>query len=120
MTDITRIDPTEPPGPRMSRVVVYGDLVYVAGLTAADASLDIQGQTRQVLERIDEYLAKAGTDKSKLLQAQLWITDMANFKAMNEVWNGWVDPDNAPVRACVRADLARPELLIEIMVTAAK
>ncbi len=118
--NITRIDPTEGPGPRMSRAVVYGDLVFVAGLTATDMTKDIQGQTREVLARIDEYLAKAGTSKSKLLQAQLWLTDMSLFSQMNEVWNSWVDPENLPVRACVRADLARPGLLIEIMVTAGK
>lgn len=118
--DIVRIDQTEPPSARMSRVVIYGDLVFVAGLTASDASQDIQGQARDILAKIDGYLAQAGTSKSRLLQAQLWITDMANFSKMNEVWNAWVDPDNLPVRACVRADLARPELLLEIMVTAAK
>lgn len=118
--EITRIEPTSGPGPLMSRAVVYGDLVFVAGLTATDPSLDIQGQTRDILARIDDYLAKAGTSKSRLLQAQLWITDMSLFSQMNEVWNSWVDPENLPVRACVRADLARPGLLIEIMVTAAK
>lgn len=117
---ITRHEITSGPGPRMSRCVVKGDTVYVAGLTASDATADIQGQTRQILDKIDGYLAMAGTDKSKLLQANLWITDMANFAGMNEVWNAWVDPENPPVRACVRADLARPELLVEIMVTAMK
>lgn len=119
MTDITRIDPTEPPMPRMSRAVVHNGTVFLAGLTAGDTSLDIQGQTRDVLERIDHYLAEAGTDKSHLLQAQVWITDMRHFQAMNEVWNGWVDPANQPARACVEANLARPGLLVEVMVTAA-
>ena len=118
--EITRIEPTSGPGPLMSRAVVYGDFVYVAGLTATDPTLDIQGQTREILSRIDDYLAKAGTSKSKLLQAQLWITDMSLFSQMNEVWNAWVDPENLPVRACVQANLARPGLLIEIMVTAAR
>ncbi len=117
---VTRHDITTGPGPRMSRCVVKGDMVYVAGLTASDSSGDIKSQTGQILEKIDHYLSTAGTDKSKLLQANLWITDMANFTAMNEVWNAWVDPDNPPVRACVRADLARPELLVEIMVTATR
>ncbi|MEL0323545.1 MAG: RidA family protein, partial [Rhodospirillales bacterium] len=75
---------------------------------------------QQILDKIDHYLSEAGTDKSKLLQAQLWITDMANFADMNSVWNAWVDPENPPVRACVKADLARPEILVEIMVTATK
>jgi enamine deaminase RidA (YjgF/YER057c/UK114 family) len=117
---VTRIERTTPPGPVMSRCVVRGDMVYVAGLTASDRTADIAGQTQQILDKIDGYLAQAGTDKSKLLQANLWITDMKNFAAMNAVWNAWVDPQNPPVRACVRADLAVPELLVEIMVTAYK
>jgi len=117
---VSRHDITTGPGPRMSRCVVKGDMVYLAGLTAGDPSGDIKSQTQQILDKIDGYLAKAGTDKSKLLQANLWITDMANFRAMNEVWNAWVDPENPPVRACVRADLALPGLLVEIMVTATK
>ena len=120
MADIRRIDITQPPGPRMSRAVVHGDRVYLAGLTAADTTQDVQGQTRQILERIDHYLREAGTSKSNLLTANLWIKDMALFRDMNAVWNDWVDPQNPPCRACVRADLARPEVLVEIMVTAAK
>ncbi|MDA1311533.1 MAG: RidA family protein [Proteobacteria bacterium] len=117
---VTRIEKTTGPGPIMSRCVVKGDMVFVAGLTASDRSADITGQTQQIVDKIDGFLAQAGTDKSKLLQANLWITDMANFGAMNAVWNAWVDPENPPVRACVRADLAVPELLVEIMVTAYK
>ena len=117
---IQRIEVTTGPGPRMSRCVVNGDMVYVCGLTASDTSADVKGQTQQILDKIDHYLGEAGTDKSKLLQAQLWITDMANFADMNSVWNAWVDPENPPVRACVKADLARPEILVEIMVTATK
>ena len=117
---LTRIEKTTGPGPIMSRCVVKGDMVFVAGLTASDRSADITGQTQQIVDKIDNFLAQAGTDKSKLLQANLWITDMANFGAMNAVWNAWVDPENPPVRACVRADLAVPELLVEIMVTAYK
>jgi enamine deaminase RidA (YjgF/YER057c/UK114 family) len=117
---ITRHDISEGTAPRMSRVVINGDMVYLAGLTASDSAGDIKSQTQQILDKIDGYLAEAGTDKSKLLQAQLWITDMANFAAMNSVWNAWVDPENPPTRACVQAGLARPELLVEIMVTATK
>jgi len=120
MADIRRIDITQPPGPRMSRAVVNGNMVYLAGLTAADTSQDIKGQTAQILERIDHYLREAGTSKSNLLTANLWIKDMALFRDMNSVWNEWVDPQNPPARACVRADMARPEVLVEIMVTAAK
>jgi enamine deaminase RidA (YjgF/YER057c/UK114 family) len=118
--DIRRIDLTQPPGPRMSRAVVRGDTVYLAGLTAGDTTQDVKGQTRQILDKIDSYLAQAGTSKSNLLSANLWIKDMALFADMNSVWNGWVDPENAPARACVKAEMARPEVLVEIMVTAAK
>jgi enamine deaminase RidA (YjgF/YER057c/UK114 family) len=118
--EIRRSDLTQPPGPRMSRCVVRGEMVYLAGLTANDTSQDIKGQTRQVLDKIDGYLAGAGTNKSNLLTANLWIKDMALFAEMNSVWNAWVDPANPPARACVKADMARPEVLIEIMVTAAK
>jgi enamine deaminase RidA (YjgF/YER057c/UK114 family) len=118
--EIRRIELTQPPGPRMSRCVVRGDMVYLAGLTANDTTQDIKGQTRQVLDKIDGYLAQAGTSKSNLLSANLWIKDMALFAEMNSVWNAWVDPANPPARACVQAAMARPEVLIEIMVTAAK
>ncbi len=91
MADIRRIETTQPPGPRMSRAVVRGDNVYLAGLTASDTSLDIAGQTRQILDKIDHYLKEAGTTKSNLLTANLWIKDMAMFSQMNAVWNDWVD-----------------------------
>src|SRR5919201_1491679 len=117
---INRFDLAQPAGPRMSRCVVHGDRVYLAGLTASDASQDIKGQTQQILDKIDAYLAQAGTNKSNLLSANLCIKDMSLFADMNSVWNAWVDPENPPARACVKADLARPEILVEIMVTAAK
>jgi enamine deaminase RidA (YjgF/YER057c/UK114 family) len=104
--------------PIISRVVEHGDTVYVCG-TLPDPVGDIAAQTRQVLDRIDAALALAGTSKSRLLTAQVWLADMATFEAHNAVWNAWVDAQNAPVRACVRADLVRG-CLVEIMVTAAK
>ena len=104
--------------PIISKVVEHGGIVYVCGMLP-DPVGDITAQTRQVLERIDEALNLAGTDKSKLLTAQVWLSDMRLFEAHNAVWNEWVDPDNAPVRACVGADLVRM-CLVEIMVTAAK
>jgi enamine deaminase RidA (YjgF/YER057c/UK114 family) len=118
---ITRIGITEPGNgmPVMSRAVVRGDTVYLCGVVP-DPAGDIATQTRQVLEKIDQMLAGAGSDKSKLLTAQIWLADMGHFAAMNAVWNAWVDPKNPPVRACVRADLYRPEVLVEIMVTAAR
>ena len=108
------------PGPRLSRMVTNGGIAYLAGLTADDTSAGVQGQTAQILAKIDGYLAQAGTSKSNLLSANLWIKDMALFADMNSVWNAWVDPENPPARACVKVDLARPEILVEIMVTAAK
>ena len=120
MADIRRIETTQPPGPRMSRAVIHGDKVYLAGLTANDHTLDIQGQTKQILDKIDHYLKEAGVSKANLLTANLWIKDMALFSQMNAVWNEWVDPANPPARACVRADMARPEILVEIMVVAGK
>ena len=104
--------------PIISRVVEHGDTVYFCG-TLPDPIGDIVAQTKQVLARIDEALKLAGTDKSKLLTAQVWLADMRFFEAHNAVWNAWVDPQNPPVRACVRADLVRT-CLVEIMVTAAK
>lgn len=105
--------------PHISGAVVHGDTVYLQGVTP-DPSGDITSQTRQVLERIDALLAMAGTDKSKLLSAQVWLSDMRLFEAHNAAWNAWVDRENPPVRACVRADLVRPGLLVEIMVVAAR
>jgi enamine deaminase RidA (YjgF/YER057c/UK114 family) len=117
---ITRFGITEPTSglPIISRVVVRGDTVYVCGVTP-DPVGDITSQTQQVLARIDALLRAAKTDKSKLLTAQVWLADMSLFAAHNAVWNAWVDPINPPVRACVRADLWQPQLLVEIMVTAA-
>jgi enamine deaminase RidA (YjgF/YER057c/UK114 family) len=105
--------------PIISRAVVRGDMVYLCGVTP-DPTGDIKAQTQQVLDRIDRLLQTAGTDKSKLLTAQVWLSDMRLFEAHNSVWNEWVDPENPPVRACVQADLWRPNMLVEIMVTAAK
>lgn len=116
MATITRIAP----GPRMSKAVIHGDTVYLAGEVAADPSGDITAQTKQVLAQIDAILAEAGTDKSKLLRANIWLTDMANFAAMNAVWEGWVVPGQTPARATVEAKLATPAYLVEIMVVAAK
>jgi enamine deaminase RidA (YjgF/YER057c/UK114 family) len=100
--------------------VVHGDTVYLAGVVAKDLDQDIKGQTRQVLDEIDRLLAKCGSNKSKILQAQIWVTDIRNRAPMNEVWSAWVDPKNLPARACVEAALADPRALVEIMVIAAK
>ena len=117
---ITRFDRTQPPGPRMSRCVVRGDTVYLAGLTAGDTSQDIKGQTKQILDKIDKFLKDAGSDKSKILSANIWLTDIGTWSQMNEVWDAWVAPGSSPARATVEAKLANPALKVEIMVQAAK
>jgi len=103
---------------RMSQIVVHGDTVYLAGQVAADAGADISVQTQQVLEKIDTLLAEAGSDKSKILSAQIWIASMGHFAKMNEVWDAWVPSGNAPARACIEARLASPELLVEVGIIA--
>lgn len=107
-------------GPRMSQCVEHGDTVYLAGLVADDASGDASDQTRQILEKIDAYLAQAGSDKSKLLQCHIWLKDMSDYAAFNALWDAWIVPGEPPARACVRADLVMPEWLVEVMVIAAK
>ncbi|MCH7943366.1 MAG: RidA family protein [Proteobacteria bacterium] len=104
---------------RMSQAVVHGDTVYLAGQVADDTSVGVAGQTAQILAKIDARLAEAGSDKSKLLTATLWITDMRYFNEMNKVWDAWLSPGNAPCRACVEANLAAPQYQVEIMVIAA-
>ena len=108
-------------GPRMSKAVVHGDTVYLAGLTADKAAgKSVTEQTKEILALIDSYLAKCGTDKSKLLRANIWLTDIKTFGEMNAVWDSWVSPGNTPARATVQAQLADPTLFVEIMVVAAK
>ncbi len=106
-------------GPRMSEMAVHNGVAYLAGQVAADASLDIRGQTRQVLAAIDALLERAGSDKSKILRAQIFLADLADFSAMNAVWEAWVIAGHTPPRATVQAALAKPQWKIEIVVTAA-
>lgn len=106
-------------GARLSEMAVHANTVYLAGQIADDASQDIRGQTRQVLEAIDALLARAGSDRSRILMAQIYLADLADFAGMNEVWDAWVPAGNAPPRATVQAALARPEWKVEIVVTAA-
>jgi enamine deaminase RidA (YjgF/YER057c/UK114 family) len=108
------------PSPHLSQIVIHGDTVYLAGMTAPDKSQDVTGQTKQVLEIIDGLLARAGTDKTKLLTANIWLKDINDWARMNEVWNAWVVPGKAPARATVEANMAKPDVLVEIMVQAAK
>jgi len=108
-------------GPRMSKAVVHGSTVYLAGIVANNPKGKSVGeQTKDILGQIDGFLAKAGTDKSKLLSANIWITDMGTFADMNAVWDAWVSPGNTPARATVEAKLATPDYKVEIMVVAAK
>jgi enamine deaminase RidA (YjgF/YER057c/UK114 family) len=108
-------------GPRMSQVVIHGDTIYLAGVVANNAAGEsVTKQTQDVLSIIDRHLAKAGSDKSKLLTATIYITDMKTFAEMNAVWDGWVSAGNTPARATVEARLASPQYNVEIMVTAAK
>jgi enamine deaminase RidA (YjgF/YER057c/UK114 family) len=106
-------------GARMSEVAIHNGTVYLAGQIAEDASQDIAGQTRQVLAAIDALLAKAGSDKSKILMAQIFLKDLSDFAGMNSVWDAWVVPGQTPCRATVQAHLANPEWKLEIVVTAA-
>jgi enamine deaminase RidA (YjgF/YER057c/UK114 family) len=113
---IQRHDPTS----ILSNAVVHGDTVYLAGVVASDLKKDVKGQTKEILDEIDRLLAKCGSNKSKILSATIWVTDIRNRAPMNEVWTAWVDTENLPARACVEAKLADPSALVEIMVVAAR
>ena len=106
-------------GPRFCRVLSHNGTVYLAGMTADDTGGDTAAQTRAVLDKIDHYLALAGSDRSKLLSAMIWLRDIADFGAMNGVWDAWIDRAAMPVRATVEARLAGDRYRVEIMVTAA-
>ena len=108
------------PSSILSHAVEHGGTVYLAGIVAKNLDNDVKGQTREVLAEIDRLLAQCGSGKSKILQAQIWVTDIRNRAPMNEVWTAWVDAKNLPARACVEAALADPRALVEIMVIAAK
>lgn len=109
------------PGPRMSKAVVHGDTVYLAGQVAgAAAGKSVAEQTADILGIIDGLLAEAGTDKSKLLMVNIWLSDMSTFAEMNAVWDKWVVAGQTPGRATVEAKLAAPQFTVEIAVIAAK
>jgi len=115
-TDINRIEPSG----RASKVVIHNGVAYLSGQVAEDPDADIQEQTRSTLGRIDALLTQAGTDKSNLLSATIYLRDIDNhFALMNEVWNAWVVDGSQPARACVEAHMARSALLVEICVIAA-
>ena|SRR5687767_7253318 len=107
------------PGPRLSQAVVHGDTVYVAGQVAADTSADAAGQTRQILNQIEALLGQGGSDKSKILWANVWLADMADYAAMNGEWESWIPKGQTPARATVEAKLAMPQFKVEIACVAA-
>jgi enamine deaminase RidA (YjgF/YER057c/UK114 family) len=107
-------------GPLMSSAVVHGDTVYLSGLVGSDLDADVRGQTAQILARIDELLKEAGSDKTKLLKTNIWLSDIATWSEMNDVWTEWVVPGSTPARATVEAKLAHPKVKVEIMVEAAR
>ena len=106
-------------GPRMSQAVVHGGVAYLAGIVADDLVPSVADQTRQILAKIDRLLAQVGSDKTRLLQANIWLSDIGRFAEMNAVWDGWVASGHTPARATVEARLAGPAYLVEIMVKAA-
>ncbi|HKE38021.1 MAG TPA: RidA family protein [Candidatus Baltobacteraceae bacterium] len=108
------------PGPRMSKAVVHNGTMYTAGQVADDPSADAAGQTQQILAKIDRILAAAGSDKSRVLYASVWLADIASFDEMNAVWDAWIEPGNPPARATVEARLAGPQYKVEIAVIAAR
>ena len=104
----------------MSQAVVYGDTVYLAGQVADDPSADVAGQTQQILAKIDSLLAEAGTDKTRILSANIWLANISTFGEMNQVWDAWVPQGHAPARATVESKLAAPQYRVEIGVVAAR
>jgi enamine deaminase RidA (YjgF/YER057c/UK114 family) len=108
-------------GARMSKIVIHGDTVYLAGFTAVKSvGQGVGEQTREILEIIDGHLKTASTDKSKLLKATIWLSDIRTVEEMNKVWDAWVPAGHAPARACIEALLQGPEKKVEIQVTAAR
>jgi enamine deaminase RidA (YjgF/YER057c/UK114 family) len=106
-------------GKRLSDMAVYNGVAYLAGQVAEDRSLDIAGQTQQILATIDDLLQTAGTNKSRILMAQIFVANIAEYGAMNKAWDAWVAEGNAPPRATIEARLAHPDFKVEIVVTAA-
>ena len=115
---IVRVGP--PKEPRMSHSVVHNGTCYLSGITGTEGGATVEAQTRTVLEKLDARMAAAGTDKSRLLSAQIWLKDIdADFAPMNRVWSAWVDPAAKPARATVQSPMARPVVLVEVQAVAA-
>lgn len=116
MSDIRRIEP----GPRMSEAVIYNNVIYTAGIVAdKTVGKSVREQTADILEQIDSLLAQAGSDKTRILKANIWLSDMSTFSQMNEAWDKWVVPGQTPARATVESKLAAPGYDVEIMIEAA-
>jgi len=116
MSSIVRIDQNA----RRSRASVFGDLVFLAGQVADDKSGNIASQTREVLAKVDDMLARSGTDKSRALSVQIWLKSMDDFEGMNAVYDAWVVPGDTPTRCCGKVELADPAYRVEIVVIAAR
>ncbi len=104
---------------RMSKIVIHNDTIYLCGQVAKDSDAGIKEQTQTMLDKVDDLLEQAGSDRKHILSATIYVKDMMYFKEMNEVWDAWVIEGYSPARACVAASMARPELLVEISVVAA-
>ncbi|MCX8508372.1 MAG: RidA family protein [Rhodobacteraceae bacterium] len=115
MPEITRIEP----GKRMSNASIHGGLVYLSGVVGTPEG-DVTSQTREILAEIDRLLALAGSDKTRILRAQIWLSDIRTFDEMNAVWDSWVAPVHAPARATGEARLYSPDCKVEIIITAAQ
>lgn len=107
-------------GPRLSQAVVHGNTVYLAGIVADHPVPDVAAQTGQILDQIDKLLAECGSDKSRIVTANIWLADARHYDEMNSVWDKWVVPGNTPARACVESRLAQPKYWVEIQVVAAR
>jgi len=115
MSEVKRVNP----GKRMSQAVIHNGVAYLSGQVPTDASADVEGQTQQVLATIDRILAEVGSDKSRLLSAQVFLANIAEFAGMNRAWDAWVADVRPPARATIEARLANPDFKVEIVVTAA-
>ena len=115
MSEITR----HHTGPRMSQIVTHGDTIYLAGQVGT-AGATVTQQTSDCLANIDRLLSEVGSDKTRILQATIWLANMDDFAEMNAVWDAWVPEGNTPARACGEAKLATPDYLVEFLITAAK
>ncbi|GBR04316.1 RidA family protein [Acetobacter oeni] len=116
MSKILRTEPNA----ILSKAVEYHGFVFTQGVVAKDLSLDAEGQTKDILIQIDAILEEHGTDNTRILQAQIWVKDIADREALNRVWSKWLPEGMAPARACVQATLADPRVLVEIMLITTK